>query len=371
MKQSADLVIIGAGVIGSSVAFQLAKRGFTNVLMLDAGEFGMGTSSKGAGGIHTQFDLEEDVIFSRESLPFFRNLKQEVGDDCDFRQVGNLTLILREERIPAYERMAAQGRRLGVNWTIITPEEAAKLVSGMNIEGIVAASWTPNDGTGSLPRVTRALRERAVEAGVEAIEHVAVTGFVFEGDHLAGLETAQGRVETPRALIATGPWSREVGKRAGVPLNVTPNRRHIFLTDPVADPPKDTPFTFEDETGFYIRKDGERMLACPGDMTPAEDYSLTIDRTFEDVTRTYLARRYPKLANLPFTSARAGLREMTPDAHTIMGEIPGKRGLFVACGFSGHGFVHAPAAGEAMADLITTGRSRFDLSPYRFDRFAG
>jgi sarcosine oxidase subunit beta len=369
MRWQADVVIIGGGIVGSSIAFHLAERGVRDVLIIDKGAFGGGTTAKGSGGLRSQYDDPAEIAFSRFSIDFYRDFRERVGADCGFEECGFLFLLRNPDAVVRFWERHQRGREAGVDWRMVAPKDIVLLVPGIDTTGVLSGSLTPKDGTAKPARAAQALLDRAVALGVEAVAGIAATGFRFAGDKLESVETSAGSITTRHAVIAAGPWAAEVAGLAGIDVPVVPMRRHLFTTARVPAL-RGAPMTIDHATGWYFRTEDDAILVSPGDMTPATGYDTTVRAALADEARAGLQRVLPALADVPFVAARAGLREMTPDEKAILGAAPGREGVYLAVGLSGHGFMHAPAVGKAIADLIERGKSEFDLAPFEPARFA-
>jgi len=369
---TADVVIVGAGAIGCSVAYHLALRGAGSIVVLERDAIGAGTTSKAAGGIRAQFGTETEIRFSLEALAFFRRFKEELGADAEFRQIGYLTLITAPDDLAAYERRVELQRGFGVDVRIISPDDARAIVPGLLTDDLLAAVYCPTDGYAGPYEVTMGLVARARERGVRFVEGVEVTGITVEGGRVAGVETTAGAISTRVVVNAAGPAAAHVGRMVGVELPVMPRRRHIFVTDEFPDLPGPIPLTTDRASGLYFRKELGRVLISPGDVEDiGSDRAVPVDwRKLEDAVEK-IAKRIPLLEQARVSNAWAGLRPLTPDEHALIGELPTARGCYVAAGFCGHGFQHAPPAGNHLAELILDGRSSIDLRLFEPMRFAG
>jgi sarcosine oxidase subunit beta len=372
LPKSADIVIVGGGAIGCSIAYHLALRGASNVVVLERETLGSGSTSKAAGGIRAQFGTDTEIKFSLEALDFFRRFKDEVGVDAEFRPTGYLTLISSEEALQrARERIALQ-RSFGVDVRIISPQEAREIIPALAIDDLIGAVHCPTDGHAGPYEVTMGYVARARERGVRFVQETLVTDVLTEGDRVVGVETTAGTIATPVVVNAAGPAAARVGRMAGADLKVMPRRRHIFVTDAFPDIAGPTPHTADQASGFYFRKEQERLLMSPGDAEDlGSDFEVPVDWSKLEETVERAMHRVPILEHARITNAWAGLRPLTTDEHAIMGQMPNMRGFLVAVGFCGHGFQHSPPAGKHMAELILDGHSSIDLSlfdPLRFER---
>jgi len=337
------IVVAGAGAIGASVAYQLALLGARDVVLADRGEVAGGATAKAMGGVRQQFATEPEVRLAQESVRFF----EELGPPY-FHQVGYLFLATTEGGLMALEERAALQRELGVAVERVDPA----FVPGLRTDDVRGAVFCARDGVADPPAVTRELVRRAAKLGVEVREH-----------------TPAEELRADVRVIACGPHSAEVAARLGTELPVRPLCRQLLETGPVAALPDALPMTVEAETGFHFRRRGDRLVVAMSDAEPRWGFEERVDEGVFPDRLARLEHRYPRAAGVVIQRAWAGLYDMTPDAHPIIGPVG--NGVFAACGFSGHGFMQAPAVGRALAEEILTGSSTLDLSPYRLERFAG
>jgi sarcosine oxidase subunit beta len=371
LPSSADIVIVGGGAIGCSIAYQLSRRGANNVVVLERETLGSGSTSKAAGGIRAQFGTETEIRFSLEALEFFRSCKEELGVDAEFRPIGYLTLVADEADLRYFERRVALQRGFGVDVRIISPDDARQIVPSLAVDDLIAAVHSPTDGFAGPYEVTMGYVARARDRGVRFVEETLVTGVQTAGDRVVGVETTQGTIATGAVVNAAGPSAARVGRMVGAELPVLPRRRHIFVTDSFPAIKGPTPLTQDRKTGFYFRTDLDRLLLSPGDVEDVgSDHEVPVDWNRLEETVEKAIARVPVLEQARVASAWAGLRPLTPDEHCIMGELPGLRGYYLAVGFCGHGFQHSPPAGKHLAELLLDGRFSTDLSLFDPSRFA-
>jgi sarcosine oxidase subunit beta len=338
----ARICVAGAGAIGASVAYNLALLGERDVVLCDSGEVAGGSTSRAMGGVRQQFSTAAEVVLARESIDFLASL----GPDY-FRQVGYLFLATTEEGLAQLEQRCALQRELGVP---VERVDAAE-VPGLRVDDVLGAVVCRTDGVADPPAVTRELVRRAAGLGVDVREW-----------------TRADEVDADVLVIACGPWAAEVGRAVGVELPVRPLCRQLLATDELDGVPDDLPMVLEAETGFHFRRRGRRLVLAMTDPEPRWGFDTIVDESLIPDRLERLARRYPPAAGARIDQAWAGLYDMTPDAHPIVGRVAD--GVFAACGFSGHGFMQSPAVGRALAQEIVSGKSELDLSPYRLDRFA-
>ena len=336
------IVVAGAGAIGASVAYHLAFAGARDVVLCDRGQVAGGATSKGMGGVRQQFSTAAEVRLAQASIRFF----EELGEPY-FQQVGYLFVAGTEDGLAALEERSALQAGLGVPVERVDPS----FVPGLRTDDVVGAVYCPTDGVGDPVSVARELVRRAAELGVEVREGTPVE-----------------EVGGDAYVIACGARSAEVGGSFGVELPVRPLCRQLLETTPVPELPESLPMTIEAESGFHFRRRGERLLLAMVDPAPRWGFAEEVDETLYEDRLARLAHRYPPARAAGIARAWAGLYDMTPDAHPILGRVGD--GVYAACGFSGHGFMQSPAVGRALAEEILEGGSSFDLSPYRLDRFA-
>ena len=371
VPRTASVVVIGGGVVGCSIAYQLARRGQRDVVVLERDTVGSGTTSKAAGGIRGQFSTETEIRFSQESQRVFETFRDEFGVDPGYQRIGYLFLIADADDLRGFEERIALQRRCGVDVRVVTPKDAQELVPALRVDDLIAGVWGAGDGLAGPAEVTQGFARRARELGARIEEGVEVTAIEVTGGRLRAIETSGGRVETPLAVNAAGPFAARVGRLAGLDLPVHPRRRHIFFTEPFPKIPGPVPLTHDRRSGFYFRKEMEQLLLSPGDVTDVgDDMSAAMDWGMVGETVEKAVHRLPILADARIAGGWAGLRPLTPDDHAIIGPAPGVEGLFLAVGFGGHGFQHSPATGRQVAEWLLDGRPSMDLSlfdPRRFD----
>jgi sarcosine oxidase subunit beta len=375
MKTSAEVVIIGGGVIGMSVARHLALAGCTDVVVLDRAGAGSGSSSKGVGGFRQQFDTEINARLSQLSLPTL----VELGEQIELRQNGYMYLALSNESLARIRAKAERQRAWGVPVELLSTDEVRARMPFLNAGDVLGAAFCALDGYARPSLAVAAFAREAAARGAQVVEGAAVTAFELapdgDGQRVEALVTSQGRIAARHVVLAAGPQAAQVAALAGQALPVTPLKRQTFTTPPWNGAP-DAPLTIDDDTGFHFRPEGDGLrLAMSGDeVLGVEDF--TVDPELGRRIMLHAIHRLPSLRTAfgdappaPATG-RAGLYEMTPDAHPILGPAPGVAGLFYACGFSGHGFMHSAAAGRLTAELITQGRATsLDIAPLSVTRF--
>lgn len=368
MPERADVCIIGGGIVGCSIAYHLARNSRLKILLLEQGHLGSGSTSRSAGGIRRQFLTEIHIQLSIESLKMFHHFREETGWDPDFREVGYLFLLTTDEERTLFRKGVEVQKRLGVAVEVLTPQEIQRLVPSLRVDDLVEGTYTQGDGYASPLQVVWGYAERAADLGVEVREGCTVTGVRVQGDQVQGVQCREGQIVAPVVINAAGPYAGLVGQLAGVEVPVTPWRRQLFVTAPVPDFAGDVPVTIDVHRDWYFRQEeGGALIPAPTDRQPS--FNTAVDWEIIPEVRAASAPRVPALARAEIVRGWAGLYDISPDNHPILAESE-IRGFYVACGFSGHGFMHGPVAGKLMAELILTGGTRgIDIAPLSLQRF--
>ena len=373
--RKAQVVIVGGGVVGASVAFHLAARGCTDVLVLErASVLGAGSTGRATGGFRAQFATPANVALSLLAREKLRRFRDEVGADAGYRACGYLFIATTARQLAALRAAQRVQRAAG----LVEAEEldAAGVLARnpwVRTDDVVGGVFCATDGFLRPMQLLDGYAAAARRRGVTFALGESVCGVRRDGDRVTGVETRDGFVHADVVVDAAGAWAADVARLAGVELPVTPVRRQAACTEPTHALPADMPMTVFVEDGFHLRvRDGRVLLLWPG---PAEPHEGPLD--FDDawlpgvVERAH--RHVPCLAGVPVDRARcvAGLYEMSPDGHAILGRAPGVANLVLANGSSGHGVMHAPALGQLVAEEILDGRATaVDVAPLRPERFA-
>jgi len=337
----ARVAIAGAGVVGASIAYHLALAGADGIVLADTGTVASGATGKALGGVRQQFSSAPEVRLARESVAFFRSLGPEL-----FEPVGYLFLATTEPGLAELEERRESQQALGVPVERVDPS----FVPGLEVGDVLGASFCAEDGIADTIGVTHRLVRRAVELGVELRE---------------GVDAATLDVES--LVLAAGTDSAALAARFEVELPVRPLVRQLSETAPIPGLRRPLPLTIESESTFHFRPRREALMLAMGEREPRWGSERLVDQELVADWRARLARRYPPAADVPIARSWAGLYDMTPDAHPIIGPVAD--GVYVSCGFSGHGFMQAPAVGRIVADELLGVDPGFDLEPYRLERF--
>ncbi len=370
LPKTADIVIVGGGVMGASAAYHLAARGMKNVVLLEREPlFGQGATGRCAGGVRCQFATEINIRLSSASLPMLERFRDETGQDINYRQCGYLFVLTSEKDVAAFRQNVELQHKLGVRTEWLAPGEVRRRLPLMKFDDALAGTFHQKDGLVDPNSVVMGYIGAAQRMGVRAVSDAAVTGIRVSGDQVAGVETARGSVATRRILNAAGPWSAQIGRMAGVDLPVQPLRRQMFTTTPLPEVPSDFPFVIDFAQSLYFHRDGAGLLVGMSNPNERPGFDQSVDADFELVNLEVAIARMPLLEKAGRAANWAGLYEVTPDAHPIFGRTP-VQGFYVLAGFSGHGFMHGPIAGKLMAELILDGRySSVDVSTLDLARF--
>lgn len=367
----ASVVIIGGGVMGLSTAYHLARAGVTDVVLVEKGEFGSGSTCKAAGGVRAQFSDVVNIELGARSLRTFETFETTFGQEIDLHQVGYLFLLDKPEHVEAFEKNIALQNELGVSSRLITVSEAKALSPLISTEGLLAAAYSPTDGHCTPESVVNGYAGAARRAGARLVRSCAVTAIESSGGAITRVVTDRGAIATDTVICAAGAWSHGLGAMVGVDLPVQPLRRQILTTAPLPGLHPDTPFTIDFTTSFYFHGEGRGLLLGMSDPHESPGFRLTESDAWLPGLGEAIERRAPAISEVGLRAGWAGLYEMTPDHNALVGEAEGVARFLYATGFSGHGFLMGPAVGEVMRDLYLGRSPVVDVSPLDAGRFAG
>jgi glycine/D-amino acid oxidase-like deaminating enzyme len=374
MSETADVVIIGGGIVGSSVAYHLAESGCANVLIIEREEKqGLGSTSKSLGGVRAQFATPINIQMSIYSIDLFSRFEEVMGQTADYRAHGYLFCATTESHLEYLRENQEKQKAFGLkNAEMVSREDVVKMVPQMIADDIIGGAYCPTDGFVDPYGVMTGFAKRAKELGARVWLDTAVTGVNIENGAVTGVRTTRGDVSTRNVVNAAGPWAAGVAQMAGVELPVTPLRRQIVKTQRCDFLPAKFPMMIDMSTGFHFRREGEAILMAWPDNDETYGFQTTFTHDYLEKILTRAVDRVPQFADLPVNPKQcwAGMYEVSPDHHAIIGPAPGVKGLFFANGFSGHGVMHSPASGRITADLILGRQSFVNPAPLGIERFA-
>lgn len=371
LPKTADVVVIGGGVMGTSTAYHLARKGVSNVVLIEREPFfGMMSTGQCAGGIRHQFSSEINIRLSIESIRMLERFPEEMGQDVDLRFVGYLFLLTDERDVATFRQNMALQHALGIMTQWLDPGEIAHMVPLINAEGVLGGTFYERDGLCDPSSVVQGYVSNARRLGAKLFAETEAVGIHVRGGRIAAVETNRGTIETPIVVNACGAWAPQVGRMVGVGIPIQPVRRQIVVTTPLPEVPSDFPFVIFFREALYFHREGEGILTGKSNPGETPGYKLDVDREWELVHMEEAMYRMPVLGRAGLLTHWAGLYEVTPDANPILGRTPTLTGFYVMAGFSGHGFMHGPIAGLLMAEEIVDGRAHtVDIDPFRYDRF--
>jgi sarcosine oxidase, subunit beta len=368
LPRSASVVIIGGGVMGTSAAFHLAEAG-VDVVLVERGELGSGSTSRAAGGVRAQFSDALNIQIAQRSLVAFREFARRPGWEIDLKQVGYLFVLSRESDVPRFETSVALQNEYGVPSRMLTASEARALCPLLAGDDILAAAFSPEDGHATPEAVVQGYASAARALGAHIRVGCEATDIETVGGEISEVVTEHGSVRTGVVVCTAGAWSRRCGEMVGLELPVTPLRRQILFTEPMTGLPANLPFTIDFESSFYFHREGPGLLLGMSD--PNERPGFAVESTDDWVPDLVeiAARRAPRVAEAGIRGGWAGLYEITPDDNAIIGEATGVSRFLYATGFSGHGFLQGPAVGEILRDLVLQRPPFLDIAPLSVERF--
>ena len=365
-----DFIIIGGGVMGASTAYHLASRGFKNVLLLEKEEFfGTGATGRCAGGVRYQFATEINIRLSLKSLPMLEDFEHEIGQAIDYRKIGYLFLLTKNDEVAKFRHNVELQNRLGCQTYWLSGEEIRKRLPMMCLEDVIAGSINPRDGLVDPNSVVMGYVSAAQRLGCMALNSSPVTGIQVISGRVQGVETPAQSFSAPVIVDATGPWANLTCQMAGFQIPLLPVRRQWLTTNTLPGIPKNFPFVIDFTQSLYFHPEGLGLLTGMSNPSENPGYDQNVDPDWELVHMDAAIQRLPLLERASLVSHVAGLYEVTPDAHPIFGRTP-IDGYYIVTGFSGHGFMHGPIAGKLMAEIILDGKaSTVDVSMLDLARF--
>ncbi len=375
LPESAEVVVIGGGAMGTSIAFHLVEAGVRDVLLLEQGDLGSGSTCKAAGGVRAQFSDPINIALGSRGLEAFEKFAERPGQQIDLRQPGYLFLLTSQEQVEAYEASVRVQNAMGVPSRMLTPAQASALNPAIDVSDVVAASFHARDGYCTPESVVLGYSTAARRLGATVRTHVTVTGIEQHGGEITAVLTDHGPVRTGTVVCAAGAWSRRIGAMAGVDLPVDPLRRQILVTEPLSDPlatlvTHSTPMTIDASTTFYFHREGPSILFGMSFQDEHPGFEWDYSEAWLPDLMGAVERRAPALLDVGIAHRWVGMYEVTPDHNALVGEAPTVSRFLYACGFSGHGFLQSPAIGEVVRDLVLERDPVVDVHAFDAGRFA-
>jgi sarcosine oxidase subunit beta len=373
MQQSADVVIIGAGVIGASTAYHLARQGVANTVVVEMGQPGSGSSSKSASMLSLQFSADElGAHMALLAYARYMQFEEEIGAPIDFHRTGWLSVAPHAE---AEHLLAgtAMLRSLGVTCEALSPAEIAYRYPLLRADDLAVGVFGPDDGPFDPHMILWGYLRRARELGARLHPGVRATGIAVQGGRVTGVHTDQGFIAAGLVINAAGPWAAEVAGWSGIDLPLRNRARTILVTGSLPAVPRDHPFVEDMATGWYFRPEGDGVLMGMGEEpVPAEGLEHPpTSPSLVDAMIDAAVHRVPVLAGASLLTTWTGVRPLTPDGRPFVGAEPGVDGLLLNCGWGGVGIILAPVAGQLLAEVVSQGQAAtFDMAPFGIERFA-
>ncbi len=371
---TADVVIIGGGIVGSSIAYHLTAAGCRNVLVLEReSSQGKGSTGKSMGGVRAQFSTELNIRMSMYSIPFYASMPERLGVESGYRPQGYLFLATKPAHVEYLTTNQKLQRSMGLNVQWLTRDDVAKAYPLLKTDDVVGAAFCPTDGFVDPYLAMCGLMEKAKEQGATLWKSAEVIGMDMDTSGVCRVRTARADIATRTVVNCAGAWSASIARFLNVDLPVTPLKRQLVPTEPFADFPHTAPMIIDMTNGFHFRPESLGFLLAWNPPEEVRGYDTIFDHDFVEQILVHAANRVPIFENLAVNPERgwAGLYEMTPDHHPVLGPVEEVPGFFCATGFSGHGVMHAPATGKVLSDQILKGKTDLiDADVLNISRFA-
>jgi glycine/D-amino acid oxidase-like deaminating enzyme len=369
---SASVVIIGAGIVGSSIAYHLSARGCKDVIVLEKADTEVtGSTARSAAGVRHQFATGVNIRLSQYSIERMKHFTEEVGGESGLKQIGYLLLVSEPDRWEQYHRSVALQNSLGVSSRALTPAETLALIPFANIDGLLGATYCAEDGHCDPHGIASGYLAAARRNGVELRRATPAIGIRRQADRVIAIDTPAGSIACEVVVNAAGPWAAKLGSLAGLRVPVQPYRRCIYMTEPMPSLAS-FPFVIDTASGFYMRKEGDKLLIGVTNESEPPGENLAVDWDWLETVLERGAARFPFLSDTGIVRRNcwAGLYETTPDHLPVLGRHPELPNYIDASGFSGHGVMHSPATGMLIAEEVLDGRAHtIDIDDLRITRF--
>jgi sarcosine oxidase subunit beta len=366
----AQVVIVGGGVIGCSIALHLAEAGVRDVVVVESGPLGAGSTSKAAGGVRASFSHPTNVAMGLRGLDVYSRFAELYGQQIDFCRSGYLYCLSDEDSLASFAESVALQNAHGVPSRLVSPEEARQISPVISTDGMLAAVWSPSDGRATPESVVMGYAAAARRHGARFLTHCPVLAVETDGAAVSAVVTAAGTIRTRTVVCAAGAWSAAIGRMVGTDLPVTPFRRQVAFTAAMADLPRQLPLTVDFPSTFYFHPEGRGLLFGWSDPAEPAGFNVRFELTeWLERVAVHAGVRAPQILEQGIVGGWAGLYEVTPDHNQIIGRSADVDGFLYATGFSGHGFLMGPATGEIVRDLFLDREPTYDISGFDVRRF--
>lgn len=369
LTNTADVVIIGGGIVGTSTAFHLAEQGQKNVVLCERDLLAQASTGLCVGGIRQQFSHPANILLSQEVVRLFERFEEEFGVDIQFRQAGYIFLAQHSDTWEDVKTSVQIQHKYGVPVELLPPEEIKSRWAYLEVNDLEGGTFCLEDGYADPYLVAMAFANAARRLGVHIREQTHVSAISVEHGRIRGVSTTQGPISAPIIINTAGAWGGEIARMAGLKIPVKPYRRQVFATKAFDLIPRPVPMVIDLDSLFYFRGEDPCIILGMSDREETPSFNTHVDRAFLERVIEAAVYRAPVLEKAEILRGWGGLYAITPDENPIIGAIPEIEGFLCAVGFSGHGFQHGPAVGRILAELICKGQTDFDLTPFAHDRF--
>jgi len=369
-KNTAEAIVIGGGINGTSVAYNLAKLGMKDIVVLEKNTVCSGSTGRCGAGIRAQWGTEMNCRFGLACVEKFEQLSDELGMDVGLNQSGYLMVAYQQSEYEQLQKNVALQNSLGYMTKIVSREEAKEICPGVAVDDAIGFTFNPRDGHADPFLTTFAYQEAAKRLGVTFHKHTEVTGIKVHAGKVSGVVTTRGDIDAPIVINAAGGYSQFVAKMAGIDIPNYSERHEIIITEPV-EAGVCPPMLMSFSGNYYLqqRPHGSIIGGCSPEGHPA-DYTMGATWDFLEHMSQVFTKLLPRAKGIRVVRQWSGLYNMTPDRQPIICEAENVKGFFLSCGYSGHGFMFGPVTGEALAQNIVLGKSDIPIDMLHYRRFA-
>lgn len=367
----AQVIIIGGGVIGTSIAYHLTRKGIRDIILIEKEVIlGMGTTGRSVGGIRQQFSQQVNIRLTQESLKEIESFSETMEVDLDFFQNGYLFLATKESELEEFKRNVEFQKSLGVDVHLLSPKDIREMVPGLGCHDVLGGTFCPKDGYVDPYGLVYGYSKQTLRRGGKIFFQTEAIGIQSSESNIKGVITNRGFIEGSIVVNAAGPTAGGVAGMFGLKLPAKPLKRQVFVTGQVSAIRKNTPMVITYSPPFYFRPESGGLLLSLAEKEEVDDFNLTVSWAHLEQLAERTLERLPFLDNIEIIRGWAGLRTLSPDQNAMVGEIPKGSGFYCAMAFSGHGIMHAPATGKIVAEMIADGKaSTLDIKELSPDRF--